>query len=207
MSIFGTTKKAAMFATVKVPLAIIGWKTIAANNEYIVNSFRALNAPTCPECLKGGMHCKTPEFEVRDEIGGKQLNTIYPWHCSNSACGYELFAPKNPTAAKAVIAKQMADRGQERLAEFGKDDIAKLIGQHKLRSRFLWLVGIVLLSMFIYRLADGQRIDLCVGNLCIGFVASLYGLIASYRAWQLETGTLFIEGAFRRFVINENWIR
>ncbi|HMY90761.1 MAG TPA: hypothetical protein PLM85_08935 [Nitrosomonas sp.] len=207
MSIFGSTKKAAMFATVKVPLAIIGWKTIAANNEYIVNSFKALNAPTCPECLRGGMHCKTPEFEVRDEVDGKQLNTIYPWHCSNLACGYELFAPKDPTAAKALIAKQMAARGRERLAEFGKDDIAKLIGQHKLKSRLLWLAGIALFAMFVYRLADGQRIDLCIGNLCIGFVAALYGLIGSYRAWQLETGTIFIEGAFKRFVINENWIR
>lgn len=207
MSIFGTTKKAAMFATVKVPLAIIGWKTIEANNKYIINSFRALNAPTCPECLKGGMHCKTPEFEVRDEIDGKQLNTVYPWQCSNSACGYELFAPRDPVAAKAVIAKQMAARGQERLAEFSPDVIGKLIGQHKLKSRILWIAGIALFAMFIYRLADGQRIDLCVGNLCLGFLAALYGLIGSYRAWQLESGTLFIEGAFRRFVINENWIR
>jgi hypothetical protein len=110
-------------------------------------------------------------------------------------------------AAKAVIAKQMAARGQERLSEFGKDDIARLIGQHKLKSRLLWAAGIALFAMFVYRLADGQRIDLCVGNLCLGFVAALYGLIGSYRAWQLQTGTLFIEGAFKRFVINENWIR
>ncbi len=207
MRIFGGAKKAAMFTTVKMPLAILGWGTFADNNKYIVSSIKALNAPTCPECLRGGMHCQVLEFEVRNSVDDERLNTLYPWHCSNRHCNYELFAPKDAKSAKEVITRQMYVKGQERLAEVDEDQLAKFKIHHKLKSRFFWCLGIVLLSLFIYRVASGARIDMCIGVLVIGLLSSLQALKSSYRAWQLETGTLFVEGAFRRFVLNENWIR
>lgn len=206
MSILGGAKKTAVFTAVKMPLSILGWRTFTENNKYIVSSIKALNAPTCPECLRGGMHCSTPEFDIQQE-DGTSLKTLYPWHCSNRACGYELFAPKDAKSAQEVITRQMYVKGQERLADVDEDQLAKFKSQHKLKSRFFWCLGIVLLSLFIYRVASGARIDMCIGVLVIGLLSSLQALKSSYRAWQLETGTLFVEGAFKRFVINENWIR
>ena len=46
---------------------------------------------------------------------------------------------------------------------------------------------------------------LSVLSMCLPF--SIHAIRWSYRAWQMRTGTLFVPGAFSRYVRDMLWIR
>ncbi|BDO10843.1 hypothetical protein KAM353_29820 [Aeromonas caviae] len=101
----------------------------------------------------------------------------------------------------------MEVRGKQRLAFLEDKERSKLIRSHLLKSRGYWIVVALVFLMAAWQLAVGAplMIVLSVLSMCLPF--SIHAIRWSYRAWQVRSGTLFVEGAFGRYVRDMLWVR
>ena len=190
--------RAAKFAFVTMPLSMLGWRQLQAGNGYIRDLWRTLRNPRCPECWRGVMH--VPADAQPDD------KALYPWTCS-AKCGFGVFAPNDADALRPIVEARAAQRGKQRLAFLGDSEQAKLIRSHMRKSRAYWVVVALVFVMFAWQLAIGAplMVVLSVLSMCLPF--SIHAIRWSYRAWQVETGTLFEPGAFQRYVRSMQWLR
>lgn len=199
MRIFNSIGKAAKFTFVSMPLSILGVNHLKMGNEQIRDLYRSLNAPACPECQRGGLHRHADEEKDGD--------TLYAWQCSNKDCDFSILGPADVNAVRQIATARSAERGRQRLAFLDDPERGRLIRAHLRSSRFLWACAAVLIAGFIYMLASGASVMLSLNWLAFGIMTSVFALKRSYRAWQVETGTIFVEGAFFRFVQHGKWVR
>lgn len=198
MKIINGAKRAARFTFVDMPLSMLGWRQLKANNGYIRDLWRTLRHPQCPECGRGVMHL--PSDAQPDE------QALYGWECS-AHCGFRVFAPHDPQEIARIVSARLELRGKQRLAFLQDQERGKLIRSHLLKSRAYWTVAALVFLMFAWQLAMGApvMVVLSVLSLCLPF--SVHAIRWSYRAWQVRTGTLFVPGAFGRYVREMLWVR
>ncbi len=198
MKIINGAKRAARFTFVDMPLSMLGWRQLKANNGYIRDLWRTLRHPQCPECGRGVMHL--PADAQPDE------KALYPWECS-AHCGFRVFAPHDPQEIARIVQARSETRGKQRLAFLGDPERDKLITSHLRKSRAYWVVVALVFLMAAWQLAVGAplMIVLSVLSMCLPF--SIHAIRWSYRAWQVRSGTLFVEGAFGRYVRDMLWVR
>lgn len=198
MNLKNGAKRAAKFTFVDMPLSILGWRQLKANNGYIRDLWRTLRNPQCPECGRGVMHL--PADAQPDE------KALYPWECS-AKCGFGVLAPQDPAEIRHIVQARSETRGKQRLAFLGDPERDKLITSHLRKSRAYWVVVALVFLMAAWQLAIGapMMVVLSVLSMCLPF--SIHAIRWSYRAWQVRSGTLFVEGAFGRYVRDMLWIR
>lgn len=195
--------KSAKFVAITMPLSILGWKTFMDGNKYILKSVSALNSPTCPQCLRGGLQCDMDHVEE-----GESDISLYSWRCSNKKeCDFALFAPNDIKEVRKIVADLTARRGMNMWEHLDEKERLSLIAGHKRRSRFFWALTVLIAVLFVYMIASGAPILTVVNMFGIILFLTLSALKGSYRAWQVENGVLFQQGAFKRFVLQEKWIR
>lgn len=197
-NIIAGAKRAARFTFVDMPLSILGWRHIQANNGYIRDLFRTLRNPQCPECGRGVMHL--PADTQPDD------KALYGWECS-AHCGFRVFAPQDPREIARIVEARMELRGKQRLAFLTDQQRGKLIRSHLLKSRAYWTADALVFFMFARQLATGAPVMVVLSVLSLCLLFSVYAIRWSYRAWQVRTGTLFVPGAFVRYVRDMLWIR
>ena len=198
MNLKNGAKRAAKFTFVEMPLSILGWRQLRANNGYIRDLWRTLRHPQCPECGRGVMHL--PANAQPDE------KALYPWECS-AKCGFGVLAPQDPAEIRHIVQARSETRGKQRLAFLGDPERDKLITSHLRKSRAYWVVVALVFLMAAWQLAIGApvMVVLSVLSMCLPF--SIHAIRWSYRAWQVRSGTLFVEGAFGRYVRDMLWVR
>lgn len=198
MNLKNGAKRAAKFTFVEMPLSILGWRQLRANNGYIRDLWRTLRHPQCPECGRGVMHL--PANAQPDE------KALYPWECS-AKCGFGVLAPQDPAEIRHIVQARSETRGKQRLAFLEDQERSKLIRSHLLKSRGYWIVVALVFLMAAWQLAIGApvMVVLSVLSMCLPF--SVHAIRWSYRAWQVRSGTLFVEGAFGRYVRDMLWVR
>jgi hypothetical protein len=198
MNLKNGAKRAAKFTFVDMPLSILGWRQLKANNGYIRDLWRTLRNPQCPECGRGVMHL--PADAQPDE------KALYPWECS-AKCGFGVLAPQDPAEIRHIVQARSETRGKQRLAFLGDPERDKLITSHLRKSRAYWVVVALVFLMAAWQLAIGapMMVVLSVLSMCLPF--SIHAIRWSYRAWQVRSGTLFVEGAFGRYVRDMLWVR
>ena len=74
MTLFNGVKRATRYVFVDMPLSVIGWRQLQANNGYIRDLWHSLRAPKCPECGRGIMHL--PNDAKPDD------KALYGWECT-----------------------------------------------------------------------------------------------------------------------------
>ena len=90
----------------------------------------------------------------------------------------------------------------------GDPERYKLIRGHSIESRFWFTCASALAAWLIYLIASGAPLGACATSLSFGFSASVLGVTKSYRAWQVETGNIFLpQSLFWHFFKNERWVR
>lgn len=198
MKIFSSAKRAARFTFVSMPLSILGWRQLRSNSSYIRDLWRTLRYPRCPECQRGVMHLPA-DAEPDDKA-------LYPWTCS-AGCGFGVLAPENPAEIRRIVEARNEVRGKQRLAFLDDPERGKLIRSHLRKSRGYWVMVALVFGLALWQIAAGApfMVALSVLTLCLPF--SVHAVRWSYRAWQVETGTLFEPGAFQRYVCSMRWVR
>ena len=198
MNLKNGAKRAAKFTFVEMPLSILGWRQLRANNGYIRDLWRTLRHPQCPECGRGVMHL--PADAQPDE------KALYPWECS-AKCGFGVLAPQDPAEIRHIVQARSETRGKQRLAFLEDQERSKLIRSHLLKSRGYWIVVALVFLMAAWQLAIGAPMMVVLSVLCMCLPFSVHAIRWSYRAWQVRSGTLFVEGAFGRYVRDMLWVR
>ena len=198
MNLKNGAKRAANFTFVDMPLSILGWRQIKANNGYIRDLWRTLRNPQCPECGRGVMHL--PADSQPDD------KALYGWECS-ARCGFRVLAPEDPAEIRRIVQARSETRGKQRLAFLGDPERDKLITSHLRKSRAYWAFGAFAFLMAVWQLAAGAPLMVVLSALSLCLPFSILAIRWSYRAWQVRSGTLFVEGAFGRYVRDILWVR
>lgn len=139
-------KRAARLTFFDMPLSILGWEQLRANNGYIRDLWRTLRHPQCPECGRGVM--RLPADAQPDE------KALYPWECS-AKCGFVVLAPQDPAEIRRVVQARSETRGKQRLTFLGDAERDKLITSHLRKSRAYWAVAALVFLMAAWQLAVG----------------------------------------------------
>lgn len=200
-NIKSATGKSARFLAVTMPLHILGWKSLAQGNKYFLHAVSALNAPGCPVCIKGGIQCD-PDHVKQDDGA-----SLVGWKCSNIKCDFAIFAPNDVQAVRKILDDLRARRGKKTWEDLGGDERLGLIANHKKISRLFWGLTFAAVAYFVYMMATGAQILTLVNLFVVCFILWINAIKRSYRSWQIESGVLFQEGAFKRFIMQEKWIR
>ncbi|MEE5092640.1 hypothetical protein V2H26_22195 [Xanthomonas euvesicatoria] len=95
----------------------------------------------------------------------------------------------------------------ERFAQLRPIERQQLVAGHARVSRFWWGCAAACLAGALYMVANQAPAMVAVHWLAFAVLTGTFGLKRVYRAWQVETGTLFQPGAFRHFFQNERWFR
>jgi hypothetical protein len=200
MSIVNGAKRAAKFTFVSMPMSVLGINQLKMGNQHIVALWRSLSYPACPECNAGVLH--------RHAEATHDNEALYPWVCRNKDCDFSILAPANVTEVRKIALDWSAARTRQRLEFLGDPERYKLIRGHSIESRFWFACASVLAAWLIYLIAAGAPLGACASALSFGFSASVLGVTKSYRAWQVETGNIFLPTSlFWHFMKNERWVR
>lgn len=200
MSFFSGAKRAAQFTFVSMPSSILGINQLKMGNQHIADLWRSLSYPACPECNAGVLH--------RHADATQNSDALYPWECRNKDCDFTILAPADVNEVRKIAAEWSAARTRQRLEFLGDPERYKLIRGHSIESRFWFTCSLALAAWLIYLIAAGAPLGACATSLSFGFSASVLGVTKSYRAWQIETGNIFLpQSLFWHFFKNERWVR
>ncbi|MBE0315565.1 hypothetical protein [Xanthomonas citri] len=122
---------------------------------------------------------------------------------ANNELIVDLWRSVRTPADTSVKAAEVRDR----FAQLRANERQRLIAGHVRVSRFWFGCAAVLIVGGLYMVASQTPLMAALNWLAFALLAGVFGLKRSYRAWQVETGTLFQQGAFRRFVSHERWFR
>ena len=200
MGFWNSGKKAARFSFISMPLSILGINQLKMGNQHISDLWRSLSYPACTECNAGVLH--------RHAEATQNSDALYPWECLNKDCDFTILAPADVNEVRKIAAEWSAARTRQRLEFLGDPERYKLIRGHSIESRFWFTCASALAAWLIYLIASGAPLGACATSLSFGFSASVLGVTKSYRAWQVETGNIFLpQSLFWHFFKNERWVR
>ncbi|RMN74286.1 hypothetical protein ALQ54_01825 [Pseudomonas syringae] len=197
MKIVKTAKKAAKFMFVSMPLSIFGWRSISTNHQHLKDLVNTIRNPHCPVCDRGVM------FVQKDAEPDK--NALYPWICSGG-CGFGVFTNRDPNSINEVVIPLISKKGRARLNGMSEEEQLGLIKSHTRQSRMFWVLAAFCPLIALYSLATGGMAMTCISILSMAVPFSILAIKWSYRAWQVHTGTLYVEGAFKQFVKRGLWL-
>jgi hypothetical protein len=197
MTILKTAKKVAKFTFVSMPLSIFGWRNISSNHQHLKDLVNTIRNPHCPMCDKGVM------FVHKDAEPDE--NALYPWTCSGG-CGFGVLTHRDQDSINKVLLPLIAKKGRTQLNGMSEEEQAGLIKSHTRQSRMFWVLAVLCPLIALYSFVTGSVALTCISILSMTLPFSALAIKWSYRAWQVRTGTLYVEGAFKQFVKRGLWI-
>lgn len=197
MKFLKTAKNAAKFTFVSIPLSIFGWRNISSSHQHLKDLVNTIRNPHCPMCDKGVM------FVHKDAEPDE--NALYPWTCSGG-CGFVVFTLRGQDSINQVLRPLVTKKGRAQLNGMSEEEQASLIKSHTRQSRMFWVFAVFCPLIALYSFVTGSVVLTCISILSMTLPFSVLAIKWSYRAWQVRTGTLYIEGAFKQFVKRGLWI-
>lgn len=202
MGFWSAGKKAAKFTFVSMPLSILGVNTLKMGNRQIADLWKSLSSPVCPDCDKGVlvMH---DDGNIIDQHDGASRH-LYPWKCNN--CGFAFLEEPDASKVRDAASRYRNERVQATISTMERDKREQIARSHRLHSRTFFSASIFAAAGFIYMLASGAAIVLALNWFSIAVALWVFGMKKSYRSWQVQTGNLFVDGAFWFWLKHERWI-
>ncbi len=195
------TRKAARFVFVDMPLRVVGYPLLVSNNQYIRDLWRSLRGIQCPQCRRGILLCRKDESVPAEQGDG----VLHPWMCTN--CDFALLESANSKKVRAAVQDLLHKDAIEAFGEMEFQARQKYARRYAIQSRVFFTLSAGLFSYFLYNFASGAGILFSINLASAGMACAAVGLKASYRSWQLDTGTVFVEGSFFHFLKHERWLR
>lgn len=146
------------------------------------------------------MACFCPECEDGQLYYGKGK-----WHCTK--CPFRLKAPEDIDLLREKANEIRHEKGQKRLADMPNQERDALVRGHKNKSRCSYAIGFICICVAAIGFAQGQGGQIVLQWLSVGAMLCVFGFKWAYRSWQIESGIVFVQGSFLRFLRNENWLR
>jgi len=205
VGIWKASKKAAKFAFVSMPMSIFGINQLKMGNRQILDLWKSLSNPVCPECDKGVLVMQGDEGQVIDQQqDGTTTRHLHPWVCNN--CGFTFLEEGDVAKIRESAARYRNERVKAELADMEYAEREKIARGHRLHSRAFFVASTLAAIGFIYMLAAGASLLLALNWLTIAFALWVFGMKKSYRSWQAKTGNLFVDGAFWFWFKHEKWL-
>ena len=201
MSIFGKSKSAAKFIFVKIPAGILGVNTLRSNHQTIKALYETLANPACPKC-SGGVLTVRGGVDASDR---DNPNLKYTWACNR--CEFMILGGADK---RSIIPTLTAIRQEQSLGLFDglePDERQKFVKAHTLHSRIFFLASLAFFLGFCWMLLRGDGLLLSINWIALALCMFIFALKKSYRAWQVENGVLYVQGAFKSWFNNEKWFR
>ncbi|ANN80898.1 hypothetical protein [Bordetella flabilis] len=201
MGILHRPRKAAKFVFVDMPLGVLGLSQLRLGNRLIRDLWASLRNVTCPQCKHGVLIRHSHERDSAADVS----DVRYPWACTH--CDFLLLEVADKQAVRDTVRSMRNQEAVEALGDLEFSARQKRVRQYAIHSRIFFVLSVAAFGGFLYRLATGASLVYAANLASLGLACGAVALKASYRAWQVETGTLFVEGAFLRFLRNERWFR
>lgn len=180
-----------------MPLSIFGWRNITSNHQHLKDLVNTIRNPHCPMCDNGVM------FVHKDSKPDE--NALYPWTCSGG-CGFGVFTGRDQNSINKVLLPLVSKKGRAQLNGMSEEEQTGLIKSHTRQSRIFWVLAALCPFIALYNFATGGLVLTCISIFSVTLPFSILAIKWSYRAWQMRTGTLYVEGAFKQFVKRGLWI-
>ena len=201
MAKLGKTKKFFKFTFVSVPLGVLGIHQLRRGNKAMQQMVQSISNPSCPNCEKGVLIL---DKDAEGFINNDDSEAYYPWICSQ--CEYKIFAPVNIQKAKEIVKKQKTSFVTEKIQTISDSELEEYSKTHKISSRIFFSFSILTFLGFFYMLSfSNAKIMTCMNYLFISIAFGIYGLVRSYRYWQLTNKKLYIDNSFKNWIKNEKW--
>lgn len=201
MTKFKRTRNALKWTLISVPLGVLGYKQIKQGNKVMGNLIHQLANPTCPECNRGVMVLDEDADGILQENG----EPLYPWHCN--ACEYFLFAPVDNKQTKNMVGQVRAENTLKTIGSIDDEELELYAKTQRMTSRVFFLCSVLTMFGFFYMVAFSDASFLiCLNYLAIAIALWTFGMVRSYRHWQLMNRKLFIKGTFLQWVKTEKWM-
>ena len=201
MSIWGKSKSAAKFVFVKIPAGILGVNTLRSNHQTIKALYETISNPACPKC-SGGVLTVQGSAQAGDS---DNPNLKYAWACNR--CDFMILGSSDK---RSIIPALTSIRQEQSLALFDgleADARQKYVKAHTLHSRIFFSASMAFFLGFCWMLLRGDGLLLSINWIALALCMFVFGLKKSYRAWQVENGVLYVQGAFKSWFNNEKWFR
>lgn len=207
MSFIRNSKKALKFTFVTMPMHTFGVSQLLIGNRQISDLWHSINGVVCPACKSGTLLCKKDAPNSADQPleGQQKKEVLYPWMCTN--CDFALLGIANTRVIKNTVRELLRKDAVEQLGEMEIKVREQRARYFIIRSRVFFLFGFGSWAYCFYQFSNGGSLLFSAYFLSFGMASVILGLKASYRAWQVETGTIFVEGAFVNWLKHERWFR
>lgn len=207
MSFIRNSKKVLKFTFMTMPMHAFGISQLLIGNRHIGDLWHSINGVVCPSCKSGTLLCKNDAQNAVDSTSENQQKkeVLYPWVCTN--CDFALLGIANTRAIKNTVRELLRKNAVEQLGEMevkARDQRARYF---IVRSRILFIFGFGSWAYCLYQFAKGGDLLTSAYFLSFGLASVIVGLKSSYRAWQVQTGTIFVEGAFVNWLKHERWFK
>ncbi|MBU9439557.1 hypothetical protein KTE91_31260 [Burkholderia multivorans] len=196
--------KVAKFATVTMPLSIVGWQLNKRLFLWIRSLWtRAVNPP-CPECDGGILFVRSDAPPVLDQLEGQRDHKpLYPWVCNH--CGFGVLAGRDHQHVQEIAGRHRIARAHDVFGELEMQQREEFAWKHRIASRLFFVAAALVLANGIHMLASGSPLILALNWLSFALMFWVFGMKRSYRSWQVVTGRLFEEGAAKHWFHHERW--
>jgi len=201
VAILHKSKKAAKFVFVDMPLGVLGYSQLRLGNRVIRDLWSSVRSVVCPQC-KQGVLVRSP---VDQPTTANDRNTLHPWLCTQ--CDFAILQVADVRELRDSVRTM---RNQEAVVLLGEMEFSarqKRMRQYAFQSRLFFAISFAAFGWFLFQVAAGASLVYSANIGSLGLACGAVALKASYRAWQLDTGTLFVEGSFLRFLRYERWFR
>ena len=199
MSFFGKSKGALKYVFVKIPAGILGVNTLRSNHQTIKALYETISNPACPKCSGGVL---TVQGNAK---GGDNPNLKHTWACNR--CDFMILGSADK---RSIIPTLTAIRQEQSLGLFDglePDERQKFVKAHTLHSRIFFAASLAFFLGFCWMLLRGDGLLLSINWIALALCMFIFALKKSYRAWQVENGVLYVQGAFKSWFNNEKWFR
>jgi hypothetical protein len=170
---------------------VVGVDAIKSGGALVKRFGTDITSTPCPKCLHG----RLSRVEVT-------LDSTVEVVRACGACDY--FEPLSGPGEQELALLQADAR--RRLSELQPSDLEQIQRGHRRSARvfFVMALGMVLYALYTLLWTDRAGLLLPLGGFGVLFLAQ--GLKSSFRHWQIESGTLFQPGAFKRWVRQGQWV-
>lgn len=188
-------------------MGVLGGAQLRMGNQYISDLWHTINGVVCPACKSGTLVCKrdAENAVVSTDEGKEKKEILYPWVCTK--CDFALLEIANTRTAKQTVRELLRKDAIEQLGEMEVKARRRRAHHFIVRSRIFFVFGFGALGYCLYEFATGGSLLFAAYLLSFGTASTMVGLKSSYRAWQVETGTIFVEGSFVNWLKHERWFR
>ncbi|OAD16422.1 hypothetical protein [Achromobacter insolitus] len=201
MAILNKSKRAAKFVFIDMPLGVLGVSQLRLGNRVIRDLWSSLRSVVCPQCKRGILEC------MKDEVVSSERDSVvrHPWVCTG--CGFALLEVADTRVVQETVRSMRNQEAIETLGELEFAERRRRARHFAVQARVFFLLGFAAFGWFLYQVAIGAGWIYSANLASLGLACTVVGLKASYRSWQVETGTVFVEGAFLHFLRHERWLR